>query len=34
MRLIVETKLIKENSIPPCQAGPLASVHMENFHLV
>ena len=28
-----KTKLIKENSIPPCWAGPLARVHMENFHL-
>ena len=27
-------KLIKENSIPPCRAGPLAPVHMENFHLI
>ena len=24
---------IKENSIPPCRAGTLAHVHMENFHL-
>ena len=28
-----KTKLIIENSIPPCRAGPLARVHMENFHL-
>ena len=26
-------KLIKENSIPPWRAGPLARVHMENIHL-
>ena len=26
-------KLIKENSILPCQAGTLARVQMENFHL-
>ena len=26
-------KLIKENSISPYQAGPLACVRMENFHL-
>ena len=25
--------LLAENSIPPCLAGPLARVHMENFHL-
>ena len=24
---------IKENSDPPCRAGPLARVHMEIFHL-
>ena len=24
---------IKENSIPPCQDGLFARVHMENFHL-
>ena len=29
-----KTKLIKENSIPSCQAGPLARVHIQNFHLV
>ena len=23
----------QENSIPLCQANPLARVHMENFHL-
>ena len=23
--------MIKENSIPPCRAGPLARVHKENF---
>ena len=23
----------KEKSIPPCQAGPPAHVHMTNFHL-
>ena len=28
-----KAKLIKENSILPCRAGPLAHVHMENFHL-
>ena len=28
-----KTKLIKENTIPPCWAGPLARVHMKNFHL-
>ena len=28
-----KTKLIKENCIPSCRAGPLARVHMENFHL-
>ena len=26
-------KLIEENSSPTCRAGPLARVHMENFHL-
>ena len=24
---------IKESSIPPCRAGPLAFVYKENFHL-
>ena len=24
---------IKKNPIPPCWAGPLARVHMKNFHL-
>ena len=28
-----KAKLIKENSILPYQAGPLAHVYMENFHL-
>ena len=28
-----KTKLIKENSTPTCRAGPLARVHMVNFHL-
>ena len=28
-----KAKLIKENSIWPCRAGPLVHVHMENFHL-
>ena len=28
-----KTKVIKENAIPPCWDGPLARVHMENFHL-
>ena len=28
-----KTKLIKENSVPPCWAGPLSRVHIENFHL-
>ena len=28
-----KTKLIKENSISPCQAGLLARLHMENLHL-
>ena len=28
-----KTKLIKENSILPCRAGPLEHVHIENFHL-
>ena len=23
---------VKENVIPSCRAGPLALVHMENFH--
>ena len=23
----------KENSIPSCRTGPLARVHLENFHL-
>ena len=27
-----KTKLIKENSIPPCRADPLARVLIENFH--
>ena len=26
-------KLIKENSIPPCWAGPLVRAYIENFHL-
>ena len=25
--------LCKENSVLPCRAGPLASFHMEDFHL-
>ena len=29
-----KTKLIKENSIPPCRAGAVARVHMEKFHLI
>ena len=24
--------LFKENSIPPCRAGPPARVHLTNFH--
>ena len=28
-----KTKLIKENSIPPCRAGPIVRVYMKNFHL-
>ena len=28
-----KTKLIKENSIPPCRAGSLARICLENFHL-
>ena len=31
--LTSEKNLIKENYIPPWQAGPLARVHLENFHL-
>ena len=27
------SKFIKENSIQLCRAGPIAQVHMENFHL-
>ena len=30
---IWKQKLIEENPIPTCQAGPLVCVHMENFHL-
>ena len=30
---IWKKKLIKENSMPLYQAGPLARVHMEYFHL-
>ena len=26
-------KKSKENSIPPCWAGPLVRVYIENFHL-
>ena len=28
-----KAKLIKENSIRPCRVGPLAHVHLKNFHL-
>ena len=28
-----KTKLIEENSTPPYRVGPLARVHMGNFHL-
>ena len=32
--LTFKKKLIKEKSIPLWRGGPLARVHMENFHLI